>query len=402
MQDEINNNSFCVLPFIHIVSFANKARPCCRFRFKQGNVNNLNKYTKKKRNVKDVFYCSELNQIRKRMISGQLIKRCYRCYKEERVGVVSMRQRANQKYRHLLPNNYQPHLQMLEIGFSNYCNLRCRSCCSSISSAWHEDDRKIFQKYNRGFVLGRLKKNNVSFTNNDLKNLKYIKFIGGEPMLSSDFEIFLFRLAKAGINKECYLKLFTNVSFFPKTKILEALSSFKEVSVYLSIDGYKDKNNYIRSFSCWSIVEKNTMRWLKLSQKNPNILINIITTASIYNVIYLEELLNWWLKKNKTGNIKNKISFNILYQPDYLSVINLSAEMKKQILNIIKPLKAKYVQQEEITEELIKVERILSIGGDDKLSKFLSFTRDLDRIRQESFSDTFPELKSIISRHLKK
>lgn len=401
MIELTKNKSFCVLPFIHFSVFGNKIKPCCRFNPGTEFVAGMKKYLNGKYSINDIFYCSEYSELRKKMLSGELIDGCYKCYIEEKIGSESMRLSTYQDYCHYLNRDFKPTIKFLEIGFSNYCNSRCRTCSSELSTSWFIDDKALGSKYKRRLTPRKRLSNLIKINNRDLAGLEYLKLVGGEPMLNPEFVPFLQQLIKRDVNKNCWLDLFTNVTYFPNPESIQNILSFQGLRIHLSIDGHKDKNNYIRYPGKWSQVDKVVTQWLILGRDNPHIEIQIEITISIYNVMYLGELLGWWIKKNKSiGNKDGQVHFLYVFYPTYLSVINLPEEIKVKIRGTLKIIKDKYRNYAKVTYNVDNLKSLLFSQGKNQLREFSHFTKDLDKLRQESFKNTFPELNSLIKKYL--
>ena len=72
-----------------------------------------------------------LVDIRKQFLEGKKPSNCSNCWMEEKLGLVSSRQKENSKYvnhfRNLKPTD-PPSLEVLDIRLSNKCNLQCKMC----------------------------------------------------------------------------------------------------------------------------------------------------------------------------------------------------------------------------------------------------------------------------------
>lgn len=375
-----------------------RIKPCCRFSPVEKIVRNASEQFKRGKSIRSIFNNNDYKALREKMLHGDLIEGCYKCYLEENSGGSSIRQGSYNDFSYLLSPKYKAVLKFLEIGFSNICNLKCRTCSSTLSTAWFEDEVLIKNRFDDRVVKKKQKeKVNIFFKDEDLINLRHVKFVGGEPMLNEEFLYFLEKLIQLKVNNNCILELFTNASYFPNKKIVDNLTLFKGVRIHLSVDGYGSKNDYIRHPSKWSNVDDVVGRWLKIRDNNCNISIQLEITVSIYNVIYLEELLDWWIGKNdaiKNGEYRIHIIF--VFYPEYLSIRNIPEHLKLKIEEILKNLVLKYQDYEHIIFWLNNINLTMSGAGKNRIDDFLRFTRDLDEIRGEDFLEDFSELNKII------
>ena len=80
------NNSFCMLPWMHLHAFPDgRAYPCC-FAQDKYPVGDLNKNS-----LAEVFNNDKMKQLRRNMIKGVTNRECVKCYDQERSGFFSLR-----------------------------------------------------------------------------------------------------------------------------------------------------------------------------------------------------------------------------------------------------------------------------------------------------------------------
>ena len=217
----------------------------------------------------------EWKQIRSDMLYGNklLILKCYKennyvtGFKNITDGNFSMRPRKFLWNKNVLSTNIENNsvgkLKFLEFGLGNYCNLKCRTCANDLSTTW-TDDEKILSKFYEDRVVNNSVLNIDKFwKQQDFKNVELIKFTGGEPMIHPNFCNLIDDIIAAGNSKNITLQIYTNASWIPNEKILNKLNIFKKIEIYLSIDGTKKVNDYIRFPSKWSIVSKSAIKWLE-------------------------------------------------------------------------------------------------------------------------------------------
>ena len=128
----MNDQYFCMAPFTHLsVDAQSRIRPCCMF---YPTIYN-EKYTK----LNDIFIGNENKILRDKMLNGERIDGCNKCYIDETIGKKSYRQLFNERY--LNEKNIQyPKIRELELALGNKCNLKCVTCNGYYSSAWEKED----------------------------------------------------------------------------------------------------------------------------------------------------------------------------------------------------------------------------------------------------------------------
>ena len=170
----------------------------------------------------------------------------------------------------------------------------------------------------------------------------------------------------------------TNGTHIPSTTLQDLFKSFKSVEFNLSIDGIQDKFEYIRHPAKWSKLLQ-TIEWCNNQQ---NLIWGIVTTVSNLNIYYLDSILETFDSWGK-GNV----FLNILENPKFYSIVNLPENIK----NIITK---KYEGNKRLQSTVAYMNKN---KGDDLIwKKFLFWTENKDKYRQQDFRFTFPDFHSII------
>lgn len=396
-------DTFCPLPFNHLyVKPDGTNLPCCRFR----NFNDKNRQVTKNDSLKDYDTLDELlNQskwlgsIREKMLSNSKVPGCESCYVDEKNTGVSMRTMVLDEWKGV--NIKEPRVTNIEITFGNYCNLACRTCGSSLSTSWQEEDKILSKLYPRSYVPER---QNVKkeWKPEDFTNVTLLKITGGEPLLHPDFPKFLDTVVESGKADKMTVNIFSNASMMPKKYILDRLAKFKDVGIWLSIDGTYEMQNYIRHLSNWEKVEQTTTSWFKFQNENPSVIINLAPTISLYNILDVEELFSWFL------NLRDEIlvghhrwsncTFNVTSWPEYIDCKNLPHKAK--ISHKLKKYRQKLSTRKEYDTFIQMMDSIINRldapSEQKQLVEFTKINKDLDKLRNQKFTETFPELFSQI------
>ncbi len=187
---------------------------------------------------------------------------------------------------------------------------------------------------------------------------------------------------------------------YNKNYLPDFWKQFKKVTLGLSIDSFGDRANYIRHGSVkWNKIEANIKEMSKYANKaESNIDYFFSPTVSLLNVYTLTDLHQYLFDADLIVGI-DSILLNILHGPADLSMLNLPRNIKDDIqLKIEKHIS--WIQANGGTERSINQFKSLSDFLDTTLPDvegnirtFIQNTRDIDRRRNENFSDTFPEYK---------
>jgi len=392
-------------------------KPCCRFDFHnseyvQGDTYLFNEFNVALTSLTSGQNSSIWQDIRNKMIAGENVAGCHKCYKEEGTAGHSMRTYENSLRN---KNNQEqledktltsPKIQYLEMTFGNYCNLKCRTCNADLSSTWWEDENALV---NTGKYPDRRhypKTVNIPFNwkPDDFKDVEEIKFTGGEPMVHPDFIKLMDMLIELDVAKNIKLDIFTNCSWIPGEKYLDRLRKFKKIVLSLSIDGVGKVNEYVRHPSKWEVVDSAVDSWLKLENENrANVHIVWNPTINVYNIFQLNEMIRWWFSKNNAVNelwMESTVLLNTVMKE---SEIIPSGKMKLNVLHFPTYLTPELLHpddREGIVADLRGLIQELADNSSDKLSKFLidKLKTDVRNVIAESAIPT--ELKKDISANI--
>lgn len=295
------NDYFCVLPFysVEVVHGINKNIYCCRL--------------PKNTNIDDV---------RKSILSQQKSTACNTCWKLEDQGMTSERQLHNSAFDFYLDRDIEKieqdvvdgrySSQIIKLSTSNLCNGTCVTCGSALSSAWASlENKKI--NYNK-ISQSEIEKINW-------KDIKQLSFVGGEPLLEKlNFEI-LQRLIESH-NTNCFISVVTNGSCELTAYQSEILGKFKNLNICLSIDGVGPRFEYMRFPLNWNLLCKNLNHFKKITSN-----ISVSTMISNLNIFYYSELIEFF-KDNQLNYLCKQIEY-----PRYFAPGNLPDKFKKHVLD---------------------------------------------------------------------
>jgi len=285
------------------------------------------------------FHNSPLKlQSRKAMLDGQWPGHgCEYCKNIEAAGGISDRQQINKKFQGLIvPKelltdstaiNVSP--TMIELHFSNLCNMSCIYCNQRFSSVWEQENLKhgnIFA--DTEFLLnhsatGRMIDSFFDWLHYNIGNLVKINILGGEPFYQSEFYRFIDFLAEHP-NPNLDITVFSNLKVNENkfSSALKRLETFVKSNIVKSVE-------IVASLDCWGPEQEYVRTGLSLQQWEDNfaLLVNnfqdievqIHGTISSLTIKTIPDLLN---KINFYNSMRSKhpISYsnNILVHPNCL------------------------------------------------------------------------------------
>lgn len=275
----------------------NRVYPCCRFKQSiqhfDGDVDNI---------LESYSY----NLLRSRMLSGERLPECAKCWHEEDLGKESLRQWFNKTYA-----SDEIKLKYLEVGFDNICDLTCDGCWEEWSHSW-------FVKKN---PTANPKDGITSTTEfrNIPESIEKVVFLGGEPLMTNRHRRFLESFNNL---ENLTVEYFTNGMHKLKDDDYDLLKQCKHVHFTISIDGYAALNDQVRSGSVWNTVVETVEQILSTFDYT------IHTTVHKNNWHGLSDLAEW------TKQYK-KWTTNVLTFPTKLDIIKLEQCDKNKLLNIL-------------------------------------------------------------------
>lgn len=418
MKDKLNKalqkypddvqDSFCILPFVHtFLNTEGDVFPCCISW--EGERKNLIGYVKDQ-SLEELFNSPEMKQLRLDFINGK--KRpdvCVRCYTSEENGFRAGRHGNNYDLEHLIDeaisatreDGYiEPKLKSWDIRFSNLCNLKCRSCGDIYSTTWSKEDSENYDWAEYREIKAYEGEDPLK---DQYDNVEKIYFAGGEPLIMPEHYNALSQIIKTGRAKKVRLVYNTNMTKlnYNNQYLVDYWKEFKKVTLGLSIDNFGDRANYIRHGSVkWKKIENNIRELAEYcKQPNSNLDYFFSPTVSVLNAYTLTDMHKYFFENGLMAGIDDLL-FNILYHPAELSFDILPNEIKKEIREKITThiewIK-KHGNDGRAIDQFESFYKCLEKNIEDTekdVRQFIQRTKDLDRRRNECFSDTFPEYKN--------
>ena len=378
--------------------------------------------------MRDVWNSKHYKHIRKQMDTGERVIGCEPCYDLEDLGIPSYRtnyikdwlgwhrnadeiERIIEKSRE---NDYhvdEPP-QYLDFRLGTMCNLRCRMCQSQNSSAIYKElkDDELYTQEERDFVVKHTHWNDFSdytqpwFDTPEflesveewLPNVNRLYFTGGEPTIIQRTYWILEKCVELGIAKDIDLVFNSNMTNI-QPRFLDLLAKFRDVLMCLSVDGYAQYNEYIRSGSTWSIVDKHIRDYAQ-SEVVGNILFSPV--VQIYNILNITELLDYAEEITKFSGRRIDISFLMNNYPKCLDIRNLPkhvrVEGQKRLRDWLNT--SKYFKDDErniaTVEGIIKALEDENVNADaeKQMQIFKEYTELLDSKRDQSIKESIPDL----------
>lgn len=416
---------FCDKPFIHNYIHTNgKMRLCCTTIQDLPTDNNYNLFDANTHSMEDYWNSNRMKEIRRKMIAGEKIRDCERCYKQEEQGAESLRtQEGIQQYtKETLPDGtLNRSAETMQVQMGNICNLKCKMCSQMYSHMHGTETRDIGVHDPEWLHWVKEQGANVNNWTNELgikqewyknkefklkmfehinKNITQLNVIGGEPTLIPEFyELFEYcdQQGTLGSKNVTIVTNLTNTN--PRlTKWLPKLKSWK---IWASVDGVGERTEYIRYPSNWDKVLQSLEFYRNLLGDNGNITLS--PAIQLLNVDQLDDIVKWWLDWCG-GELNNRYRFTWLATVWYPLICNPSIAPRKWRLDVADKLsKYKFDQnyQNIITE--LRRDQHTPEKYRELQNAFIKYNDKQDQYRnvKKTWRQLLPDLEQEIANSLK-
>ncbi len=390
----MNKDIFCSAPWTSLFIDTNgEVKPCCASREPFGNIKN--------NTVAEIINGPKHLSVKQALLDGIKTKHCSYCYESEALSGDSTRSWFNNTTPVDNPQLKDYKLQMIDIRWSNFCNLRCLYCnpnsSSSIAEHWIQNDFVFLKTHNIQF--DRTNKQSVrawqseimQLVKDNILTIKEVYLLGGEPLLIKE------NLELINLITDQKVTLITNLSLDnTNNKIYKQLLTKPNVHWSISLENIGDKFEFIRNNASWKQIIHN-IEELKKLEKN----YSFTMQYCMYSAFDLYETLQ---KLKQYGNV----DINLLIQPGLLVVTKFGEE----ICNLCIAQIEKVLNDKEMvewlnvnnTEFLIQTKTTLSDANlvrDSTLPNLNQGFIDMQELNPgpHKFEDLWPEVWEILQRN---
>ena len=370
------SNTVCPLLWEHLqINQRGEIAPCCVYKEKIGS------FLETDESLEDVFYNNNMNVLRERMLNGERLVGCQKCWNTEDRGLTSFRQmHLSFKKNTLLTKTLDnPKLSSLDLIVGNTCNFKCRICNSENSSLYAAEEKKFKNPnkrlFNNDYIPMLFQELKTLVIKRQITN---IDFYGGEPFYTKDVINFVDWTVNNQHSKQLRLHFNTNGSIFPE-KLKNHWQHFNNVDIQFSIDNIGEQFELERGGS-WIDVENNIKSFINL--KLPNMTLGIMPVVSIMNILNLDTVINW------AEDLGLSVQFNLLYAPNAFSILNLTPKARDLCIN--KHINSKHKYLQDLVNDLRKIPT--SDG-----TEFCKTIKYFDKIRNQDFRKTHYDIANAMN-----
>ncbi|MDP7321883.1 MAG: twitch domain-containing radical SAM protein [Bacteriovoracaceae bacterium] len=278
----------------------------------------------------DIWQNKLLIEARENFAQNRPLSACDVCLKNEKETGHSARKELQSNYPVIDKKNFK--LELLDISFSNACNMQCPMCSTNFSSKWaHDFGQKSIKKSN---IL------NNKYIKENIKELKEVIIQGGEPLLSDDHLPFLKLLSDKSYPENIVLNYITNFSLRIPQQVINEWKKFKHIKLNISIEGIEETYEMTRPPQKWQRIQKLFEQIFELKAiPSLDISFSFKTLIYIYNLHDIPRLLRYLERFEKVCDIVP--DFDILTYPTHLRVEQISKTKRAKLCGAIE----KYIVQ---------------------------------------------------------
>jgi organic radical activating enzyme len=408
------NKTFCVMPWINISADSDGSiKPCC-ISTQPIKKNNGDKFNLGYDNITDIINSPDYVKIREKMLAGEKVEGCSRCYQSEEFGdESSKRQMYNERW---LDNTItkekiaqgsiiDDRILDIDLRFGNLCNLACKSCNALYSSQLAKElDELKYTELNtfyepidtstiNDWYQTSMFEDNI---NMQLDNLLQMYITGGEPtIIKKNYEI-LDILVSSGRSKHMRLVINSNMTNLNQ-KFYSLIKEFENVTFYASIDGVGSLQEYIRYPSNWKQIDKN---FKYLLDNFDNITLKPSPVIQITNLNKLVELFDYFENFNRiAGTTKVSILPINLQLPNHLDCVNLPLNYKKDCWSRVEEWMDKNTEFQDPSffkkMQVIKTKCFTDVDYTNNLTRFFQMNDVFDKNRDFYLKNVNVELNNL-------
>lgn len=260
----------------------------------------------------------------------------------------------------------------LEIQIDATCNGGCIMCGPWSSSYWAQELKIVTPIKRQEDYLGKI----ASLV--DLQKTRTILLLGGEPMLS-DVDARLVDLIQDP--SQVTIQFTTNGSIYPTDAQIRRWEKFKQIKINFSVDGIKDRFEYVRYPLNWTTVERNILRMQTEMPSNVSFKIN--HAVNILNLLYYDEFETWF--NTYFTNSSRMSGFTASPVAGILSPRSVTPKLKDKIF-------ARY-SNDQVPARMIE-------DTNNNCKDLLQYILELDRRRKNNWKISFPDVVDCLRKNL--
>ncbi len=296
--------------------------------------------------------------------------------------------------------------RILEIYFSNTCNLKCTYCGPFFSSLWNDELARFGDKiFTADENYESNKQKCFDWLKNNIQELHQLNILGGEPLYQSEFDQLLDVLEKHPA-PELTLTFFSNLAV-PYDKLIQKITRIQQ----LKDNGHIKRLIITASLDCWG-PEAEFARFplnLKTWEKNFNYILDkewititvgsTITPLTIKSLFVLMEKIKKWNEKRPVYWYGNSVN-----HPDYMFIDMFGDIFKDDFNRAIALMPTSLPEHQSVRNYLIGMrDQSMNTGVNlTRIEKLYTMLETFDQRRNTNWRSVYPWLGDLFQQHIGK
>jgi hypothetical protein len=324
----------------------------------------------------------QLADYKQQWLTEDFSNTCKICLDAESSGLTSYRQASFDE----IPGDYEQ-LNFLTIAVNKKCNLACASCDSNSSSFWYQENlRHNVQESNHIIQLHREDREGIitekflsTLASQDLSKVTYIKFGGGEPLMSDTHEKILNLFSHP---EKITIQYTSNFSLMPTERVFKLWEKFKLIKWVASLDGVGDQFSFLR----WPYSWKNLEKFIENAKANVpgNVMFGVEHTINLLNAFYYTEFKTWMEEHFNANRFGDPSDLNLHKCHGLLSVDHMPPNLQNLVKNKLGDNHAVSMMIDQSTYS-------------NNITPTIQYLDQLDQWRNLSWRSLFPEIQEYLN-----
>ena len=304
---------------------------------------------------------------------------------------------------------------ILEVYFSNVCNMACLYCGSHFSTKWEEENRRfgVFKQGNVNFGYNTASNPNYEkmladfwtyLTEKDrYKHIRYYQILGGEPFFQKEFDTSI-DFWESHPNPELTFNIITNLKVPPKKfksyidrfgRMVES-GALKRLQITGSIDAWGPQEEYVR----WGLdLAEWTENWEYLLDKDWVVMCvnSAMSALTIKTAPELVEKINEW---NDRRNPWNPISYSfmsVMTPPEMVPDIFGPGVFEQDFERLLAAMRERNPSEVSAKEHMRGIMQQITTTpqNNERIADLKVYLTELDRRRGTDWTQLFPWLVNL-------
>ena len=271
----------------------------------------------------------QLTNYKQQWVNEDFNDTCKICLNAEASGLTSYRQASFDE----IPGDSEQ-INFLTIAVNKKCNLACPSCGSDSSSFWYQENLRhniveskniiqLHQEDRDGIITEKFLS---TLASQDLSKVTYVKFGGGEPLMSDTHEKILNLFSNP---EKIVIQYTSNFSLMPPDRVFKLWEKFKLIKWVASLDGIDDQFGFLR----WPYQWKNLEKFVATAKTNVpgNVMFGVEHTINLLNAFYYPEFKFWMDQHFSTNRFGDPSDLNLHKCEGVLSVDHMPPNLRQLV-----------------------------------------------------------------------